>query len=59
VTLTAYFTNQVSYAVDFVKFTNDAVVVIAEEAGECCRKRIKLFSACGTFRGLLAFALQG
>jgi hypothetical protein len=56
--LSTDFTDQVPYSVDFVEFTNNAVVVVAEETGELCWKRIE-FLFRGTFGCLFAFSLGG
>lgn len=57
-TLSTYFTNQVSDSMDFIEFTNDAVIMVAEETWELCGKRLKLLLPCSAFCGLFTFSLM-
>lgn len=54
--LSTDFTDQVPYSVDFVEFTNNAVVVVAEETRKLCWKRIE-FLFRSTFSRLFTFSL--
>jgi hypothetical protein len=56
-TLSANFTDQITYSMDFVEFTNDAVIVVAKETGELGWKRFE-FLFGGTFRRLFTFSLE-
>jgi hypothetical protein len=55
--LPADFTNQVTDAMRFIKFNNNTIVMVAEEAGELRWERLKLFLACWTFCRLFSFPL--
>ena len=47
--LSTDFTNQVSDSMDFVEFTNDAVVMVAEKTGKLRGERLELFLPRWTF----------
>jgi hypothetical protein len=47
--LSTDFTNQVSDSMDFVEFTNDTVVMVAEKTGKLRGERVELLLSCCTF----------
>ena len=57
-TLSTDFTDQIPDTMDFVKFTNNTVVVVAKETRELGREGFKLFLASAAFSCLFSFPLH-
>ena len=56
-TLSTDFADQVSDTMHFVKFTNNTVVMVAEQTWELSRERLKFLLPCTTFCCLFTFSL--